>query len=585
MCGELDLEHTGEKVVLMGWAQRIRDLGGVIFIDLRDRSGIVQIVADSNQAQKAFQTAENLRIECVIAVQGEVVRRSDETVNPKIKTGKIEVIAQKIEILSKAETPPILIGDGPEVTEAVRLRYRYIDLRRPEMQRNLMLRHRVTSVVRQFLDANGFLEIETPMLTKPTPEGARDYLVPSRVNPGKFYALPQSPQLFKQILMVAGMDRYYQIARCFRDEDLRADRQPEFTQIDIEMSFVDMDDVISLNERLIAEIFDKTLGIKLSLPIERLTYREAMERYGSDKPDTRFGMELAELTDIVKNSEFKVFSQAVASGGDVRGINAKGCGKKFSRREIDGLVEFVKNYGAKGLAWIVLEENGVKSPIAKFLTQQELEGIIKRLEGEPGDLLLMVADMPDVVFESLGQLRLELGKRLNIVDGNQFKLLWVTHFPLLEYDEEEGRYVAVHHPFTSPVDEDIPLLETDPGRVRAKSYDLVLNGVELGGGSIRIHQNELQQKMFEVLGFSREQAHEKFGFLLEAFKYGTPPHGGIAYGLDRLVMLLAGRQSIRDVIAFPKTQNAACLMTGAPAEADPRQLEELHLKIDVEKDE
>ncbi len=585
MCGTLDLEHTGQKVTLMGWVQRIRDLGGVIFLDLRDRTGIVQVVVDSDKSREIFKTAEKIRNEYVVAVEGTVVKREDDTVNPNIDTGKIEIAVDYIEILSNAETPPIYIEDDTEVSESVRLKYRYLDLRRPEMQRNLMFRHRITMIVRDFLDASGFLEIETPMLTKPTPEGARDYLVPSRVNPGRFYALPQSPQLFKQLLMVAGMDRYFQIARCFRDEDLRADRQPEFTQIDIEMSFVDMDDVISINEKLLAEIFDKALGIKLPLPFERLTYREAMERYGSDKPDTRFGLELVDVTDIVKDAEFKVFNQVVASGGNVRGINAKGCGEKFSRREIDGLVDFVKNYGAKGLAWMVIEEDGVKSPISKFLSEDELQGIIERMKGQPGDLLLMVADKPAVVFDALGHLRLELGDRLGLVDDSQFKLLWVTHFPLLEFDEEEGRYVAVHHPFTSPVDEDISLLDTDPGKVRAKAYDIVLNGVELGGGSIRIHRNELQQKMFEILGFSNERAQEKFGFLLEAFKYGTPPHGGIAFGLDRLVMLLARRQSIRDVIAFPKTQNAACLMTGAPAGADSGQLEELHISLDLDEEE
>lgn len=584
MCGIFDLEHVNQKVILMGWVQRIRDLGGVIFLDLRDRTGIVQVVVDSDRSQEIFNIAEKVRNEYVIAVEGTVVKRDEDTVNLNIKTGKIEIVGERIEILSISETPPIYIEDDTDVSESVRLKYRYLDLRRPEMQKNMMLRHKVTMITRDFLDANGFLEIETPMLTKPTPEGARDYLVPSRVNPGKFYALPQSPQLFKQLLMVAGMDKYFQIVRCFRDEDLRADRQPEFTQIDIEMSFVDMDDVISINEKLIAGIFEKVLGIKLSLPLERLTYQEAMERYGSDKPDTRFGMELVNISDIVKEAQFKVFSQVVADGGHVRGINAKGCGEKFSRREIDGLVEFVKDYGAKGLAWIVVEEDGVKSPIAKFLSDTELREIINKMDGQPGDLLLMVADKSKIVFDALGQLRLELGRRLELIEKDKFNLLWVTHFPLLEYDEDEGRYVAVHHPFTSPVDEDIPLLETNPDKIRAKAYDIVLNGVELGGGSIRIHQNELQQKMFNVLGFTHERANEKFGYLLEAFKYGTPPHGGIAFGLDRLVMLLAGRQSIRDVIAFPKTQNAGSLMTGAPADADDSQLEELHIKLDIEEE-
>lgn len=581
MCGELDIDNVKQRVILNGWVNRRRDLGGLIFLDLRDRTGIVQVVVDGDVSRDAFEKAQSIRSEYVISVEGTVVKRKEDAVNNKLKTGEIEVIGETINIFSKSETPPIYVEDNTSVTEALRLKYRYLDLRRPEMQRNLFLRHRVTMAVREFLDANGFIEIETPMLTKPTPEGARDYLVPSRVNPGKFYALPQSPQLFKQLLMVSGFDRYFQIVRCFRDEDLRADRQPEFTQIDIEMSFVDMDDVISINEKLIAKVFEKAIGVKLPLPFERLTYKEAMERYGSDKPDTRFGLELVDVTDIVRDSEFKVFSRTASGGGDIRGINAKGCGEKFSRREIDALTEFVKPFGAKGLAWMVVTDDEVKSPIAKFLKEEEIKSIMERMNGEPGDLLLMVADKPSIVFASLGQLRLELGKKLNLIDRNSYKLLWVTHFPLLEYDDEERRYVAVHHPFTSPVDEDIELLETDPEKVRAKAYDLVLNGIELGGGSIRIYSNELQQRMFRVLGFTGEQAYEKFGFLLDAFKYGTPPHGGIAFGLDRLVMLLAGRESIRDVIAFPKTQNAACLMTGAPSEADSDQLKEIHIKVDI----
>lgn len=450
------------------------------------------------------------------------------------------------------------------------------------MQDSLRMRHRITMDVREFLDKNGFLEVETPVLTKPTPEGARDYLVPSRVNPGKFFALPQSPQLFKQLLMASGVDKYFQIARCFRDEDLRADRQPEFTQIDIEMSFVDAEDIMDINEQLMAYIFEENLGIRLSLPFQRMSYKQAMENYGSDKPDTRFGMKLIDITDIVSGSKFKVFSQAAKGGGQIRGINAKGCGSDFSRREIDALVEFVKQFGAKGLAWMVITGDGVKSPIAKFLTETEIEGVIERMDGQAGDLLMIVADKPGVVFEALGQLRLELGKRLQLIDKDTFNFLWVTHFPLLDYDREEGRYVAVHHPFTSPVTEDIELLDTRPEQVRANAYDLVLNGMELGGGSIRIHDNQLQQKMFEALGFTQQRAAEKFGFLLEAFKYGTPPHGGIAYGLDRLVMLMAGKENIRDVIAFPKTQNAACLMTGAPAEADKEQLRETHIKLDLD---
>lgn len=582
MCGQLDAADSGARVLINGWVQRRRDLGGLIFLDIRDRTGIVQVVADGEVSRQAFKTAEALRNEFVVAVKGTVVRRKEDAVNPKLKTGEIEIAAEEIVILSKAQTPPIYIEDNNNITEALRLKYRYLDLRRPSMQKSLTLRHRVTMDVREFLDQNGFLEIETPMLTRPTPEGARDYLVPSRVNPGRFFALPQSPQLFKQLLMVSGMDKYFQIARCFRDEDLRADRQPEFTQIDIEMSFVDMDDVISLNERLMAHVFEKNLGLKLSIPFKRMTYQQAMEQYGSDKPDTRFDMKLVGIADLVANSAFKVFSDTAASGGDIRGINAKGCGKTFSRREIDRLVEYVKQFGAKGLVWMVVTEEGVKSPIAKFLTMEETDAIIKRMDGQAGDLLLIVADRPKVVYDSLGQLRLDLGRRLGLIDEHAFNFLWVTHFPLLEYDEEEGRYVAVHHPFTSPVSEDIPLLDSQPGKVRANAYDLVLNGMELGGGSIRIHDTNLQQKMFEVLGFSREKAEEKFGFLLEAFKYGTPPHGGIAFGLDRLVMVVAGRENIRDVIAFPKTQNAACLMTGAPAEADEGQLKEIHIKLDME---
>jgi aspartyl-tRNA synthetase len=582
MCGQLGLKDSGERVVINGWVQRRRDLGGLIFLDIRDRTGIVQTVVDGEVSAQAFETAETLRNEYVVAVSGTVVRRKEDAVNPKLKTGEIEISAEEIKIFSKAQTPPIYIEDNSNITEALRLKYRYLDLRRPLMQKNLLLRHRITMNVREFLDRNGFLDIETPMLTKPTPEGARDYLVPSRVNPGKFFALPQSPQLFKQLLMASGVDKYFQIARCFRDEDLRADRQPEFTQIDIEMSFVDMEDVISLNEKLMAYIFEKNLGLKLDIPFERMTYKQAMEDYGSDKPDTRFGMKLIGITDLVAGSGFKVFSDTAAKGGEVRGINAKGCGDLLSRREIDSLVEFVKQFGAKGLAWIAVTKDGVKSPIGKFLVPEETDAIINRMDGKPGDLLLIVADRPGVVFDALGQLRLHLGKMLKVIDEGVFNFLWVTHFPLLEYDEEAERYVAVHHPFTSPVAEDVSLLDTHPDKVRANAYDLVLNGMELGGGSIRIHDTGLQQKMFEVLGFSKEKAEEKFGFLLEAFKYGVPPHGGIAFGLDRLVMLVAGRDNIRDVIAFPKTQNAACLMTGAPAGADKDQLKEIHISLDLD---
>lgn len=579
MCGMINRDLVGEHVTVMGWVQRRRDLGRLIFAYLRDREGFVQVVFDAEKSKDIFDKAQAVRSEFVLAVSGTVVKRDESAINPKYPNGDIEIIADELKILSTAATPPIYIEDGLDASEAIRLKYRYLDLRRPEMQKNLILRHRVTKWVRDFLDNEGFLEIETPMLTKSTPEGARDYLVPSRVHPGKFYALPQSPQLFKQLLMLAGYDRYFQIARCFRDEDLRADRQPEFTQIDIEMSFVDVDDVISINERLLAHIFKKAKGVDIQLPLPRIKYKEAMERYGSDKPDTRFGLELTDVSDIVQDCGFKAFADAVSGGGSVRAINAKGCGEKFSRREIDSLGETVKTYRAKGLAWINVTGEGIKSSIAKFLSNEHMDAILKRLGAETGDLLLFVADQNnDVVFQSLGHLRLELAEKLGLVDNTKMNLLWVTEFPLLEYDEEEQRYVAKHHPFTSPMDEDIPLLETQPEKVRAKAYDIVLNGVEIGGGSIRIHSTDLQERMFDALGFTREQAWERFGFLLEAFKYGTPPHGGIAYGLDRLIMLLANRSSIRDVIAFPKVQNASDLMTEAPSPVDDKQLEELGLK-------
>jgi len=580
MCGDLTQENIGQKVTLMGWVQKRRDLGSLIFIDLRDREGLVQIVFDKEVSDTAFNKANKLRGEFVIAISGKVRQR--ESINPNLKTGQIEVFADELKILSESEIPPIHINDEDDAGERLRLKYRYLDLRKPKMQKNLIMRHKVANVTRNFLNDNGFIEIETPILGKPTPEGARDYLVPSRVNPGRFYALPQSPQIFKQLTMVSGLDKYYQIAKCFRDEDLRADRQPEFTQIDIEMSFVDVEDVISINERLISTIFEKTLGVKISLPLQRISYKEAMERYGSDKPDTRFGFELKSVNDIVKNCGFKVFSSTVQNGGDVRGINIKGYGDKFSRKDISKLEDFAKTYGAKGLAWIKIGEGEISSPISKFFTEEELSAIIERLEGAPGDLLLFVADKPKVVFDSLGSLRVEVAKRLGIINKNEYNLLWVTEFPLLEYDEEEDRYVAVHHPFTSPMDEDIELLDSDPSKVRAKAYDLVLNGVELGGGSIRIHSSKLQERMFKTLGFSKEEAYNKFGFLLDAFKYGTPPHGGIAYGLDRLVMLLTGNESIREVIAFPKTQDARSLMTDAPGEVDEKQLKELKVKITLE---
>lgn len=577
-CAELDIGNTGETVVVMGWAHKRRDLGGVIFVDLRDRSGLLQVVFNSSNGEGMFEKAETIRSENVLAVVGEVVKRSPETINPKLKTGEIEVMVKELRVLSRAETPPVQIEEDSDVNEMVRLKYRYIDLRRPDMQRNLMLRHRVAKIARDYYDANGFLEIETPVLGKSTPEGARDYLVPSRVHPGKFYALPQSPQLFKQLLMVAGYDRYMQITKCFRDEDLRADRQPEFTQIDLEMSFVDVDDVLEINEGFIKKAFKEALGVDVRTPFQRLTYQEAMDRFGSDKPDLRFGLELVDISDLVAGCGFKVFSDTVKNGGSVRAINAKGCGAKFSRREIDSLVEFVKIYKAKGMAWIVVEENELKSAITKFFSEEEVKAILERVEAEPGDLICFIADRNQVVYDSLGALRLELARRLELLDKNEFRFLWVTEFPLLEYDEEEKRFVAKHHPFTSPMDEDLEYLDSDPGRVRAKAYDIVLNGVELGGGSIRIHMEELQSKMFKLLGFTEERARESFGFLLDAFRFGVPPHGGLAYGLDRLVMLMAGRSSIRDVIAFPKVQNASDPMTNAPDFVEPKQLKELHVR-------
>ncbi len=582
MCTELSARNIGEKVTVMGWVQRSRNLGGVIFVSLRDRTGLLQVTFNSERDEELFKKAETLKSEYVIAVVGTVAARTPENINPRMKTGEIEVIGEELRILSSAETPPIYIEENLDANEAVRLKYRYLDLRRPDMQKNIMLRHRVAKVARDYFDEQGFIEIETPMLTKSTPEGARDYLVPSRVHPGKFYALPQSPQLFKQLLMVSGFDRYFQIVKCFRDEDLRADRQPEFTQIDIEMSFVNIDDVLEVNEGFIKRVFKEVLGVDVETPFVRMPYKEAMERYGSDKPDIRFGFELVNLSDIVENCGFKVFSDAVKSGGSVRAINAKGCGARFSRRDIDSLTDVVRTYRAKGLAWIAVEENGLRSSFTKFLSEEETKAILERMKAEPGDLICFVADKNDIACISLGQLRLEIARRLNILDNKEFKFLWVTEFPLLEYDEEEKRWVAMHHPFTSPMDEDIPLLDTNPGEVRAKAYDLVLNGVELGGGSIRIHSRELQSKMFDLIGLSKEQATERFGFLLEAFKYGTPPHGGMAYGLDRLVMLMAGANSIRDVIAFPKVQNASCLMTNAPDYVDEKQLQELHIKTVVE---
>ncbi len=579
LCATLTEYDIGKNVTVMGWAHKYRDLGGVLFVDLRDRSGLLQIVFRLETNRELFDKASHIRSEYVIAVTGEVTARDPETVNENLSTGKIEILCTELRILSKAHTPPFYIEEDSMTNEATRLKYRYIDLRRPDMQNAIITRHNIAQSAREFFNANNFLEIETPMLTKSTPEGARDYLVPSRVNLGSYYALPQSPQIFKQLLMVSGFDRYYQIARCFRDEDLRADRQPEFTQIDVEMSFVNVEDILEINEKLIQKIFKDIVNIDIKLPLPRLTYKEAMDRYGSDKPDTRFGLELIDLSDIASGCDFKVFKSAVESGGSVRIINAKGCAEKFSRREIDALGEFVKTYRAKGMAWIAVEENELKSPITKFLKKEEIDEILKRAKAEPGDLLCFIADKDSIVYDALGNLRLEVARKLELLKNNKdYNLLWVTEFPLLDYSEEEKRYVAMHHPFTSPLDEDLYLLDSEPLKARAKAYDIVLNGTELGGGSIRIHSNELQNKMFSLLGFTQEESYNRFGFLLDAFKYGTPPHGGIAYGLDRLAMLLTGRKSIRDVIAFPKVQNASCLMSGAPDVVDKKQLDELKIR-------
>lgn len=580
-CGVLCKDMAGQHVILCGWVSKRRDHGGLIFIDLRDRSGIVQIVVDPDTAGSSFKTAEDIRNEYVIKVSGTVRMRDEATVNANIATGMIEVMAEEIEVLNSAKTPPFYIQDNIDTDENLRLKYRYLDLRRPEMQRNLILRHKVTKLMRDYLDSRDFLEIETPMLTKSTPEGARDYLVPSRVNPGKFYALPQSPQIFKQLLMVAGMERYFQIARCFRDEDLRADRQPEFTQLDMEMSFMEVDEILELMEGLIAYIFEGALGKKIQVPFQRLTWDEAMDRYGSDKPDLRFDMELINMVEAVKDSDFKVFNTIIENGGIVKAINVKGYAA-IPRRELDGLVDFVGIYGAKGLAWMQIQEDGsVKSPIAKFFSEAHLANILKTAAAEPGDLLLFVADKPAVVAQALGALRIEMAKRRNLIDHDALAFTWVVDFPMFEYDEEEKRYVAMHHPFTAPRDEDLPLLQTDPGKVYAKAYDMVLNGTEIGGGSIRIHRRDVQKQVFSAIGLTDEQAAEKFGFMMNAFEYGAPPHGGLAFGLDRLIMIMAQRDSIRDVIAFPKTQSAACLMTQAPNDVDEKQLRELHIKTSL----
>ncbi len=582
-CGEVPEQAVGEKVILKGWAQRRRDLGGVIFIDLRDRTGIIQTVFNPDFSKEALEIAEKIRNEYVLSVEGTVVARDEGTYNENLKTGKIEVQVEKVTILNESKTPPFVIEDKTDVSEDVRLKYRYLDLRRPMMLETMKLRHQTTRVIRNFLDEQGFMDVETPILTKSTPEGARDYLVPSRVHPGEFYALPQSPQIFKQLLMVAGFEKYYQIARCFRDEDLRADRQPEFTQVDIETSFMSKEDIMSLMEKMMQRLMKEVKGIEIEIPFQRLSYHEAMERYGSDKPDTRFEMELVDVSEIVKDSAFKVFSGPVSTGGQVKGINVKGAAEKYSRKDIDGLTEYVSRYGAKGLAWLKVENDGLKGPISKFISEEEEKGLASAMDAETGDLLLFVADRKSVVADSLGALRLKLGKDLGLIDESKFNFLWVTDWPLLEYDEEAGRYFAAHHPFTMPVREDIPLLDTDPGAVRAEAYDIVLNGYELGGGSLRIFEREIQEKMFSVLGFTPEEAREQFGFLLDAFEYGTPPHGGIAIGLDRLVMILAGRTNLRDTIAFPKTASASCLLTEAPSEVSSKQLLELNL-VSIKKE-
>ena len=578
-CAELSEQNIGDTVTVMGWVQKQRNKGGIIFVDLRDRSGILQLIFEESEiGSEGFAKAEKLRSEFVVAVTGEVTARSG-AVNDKLATGKIEVRAKAIRVLSESETPPFPIEADSKTKEDIRLKYRYLDLRRPDLQRNLIMRSRVATLIRQFLADEGFLEIETPMLTKSTPEGARDYLVTSRVHPGNFYALPQSPQLFKQLLMCSGYDRYFQIARCFRDEDLRADRQPEFTQVDMELSFVDEDDVMDVNERLLQKIFKEVLDVDVELPIQRMTWQEAMDRFGSDKPDLRFGMELHDVSDVVKGCGFGVFTGALENGGSVRGINAKGQGA-MPRKKIDALVKFAKDFGAKGLAYLCINEDGTyKSSFAKFMTEEELDALVKAMDGEAGDLLLFAADKNKIVWDVLGNLRLEIARNLDLLDKNVYKFLWVTEFPEFEYSEEQGRYVAMHHPFTMPMEEDIPLLKTNPEKVRARAYDIVLNGTELGGGSIRIHQDDVQETMFEALGFTKEKANEQFGFLINAFKYGVPPHAGLAYGLDRLIMLMAKQDSIRDVIAFPKVKDASCLMTDAPNAVDDKQLQELCLDV------
>lgn len=578
-CTEVNNTMIGNTVTVMGWVQKSRNKGGIIFVDLRDRSGILQVIfEEANCGEESFAKAEKLRSEFVVAITGEVAKRGG-AVNENLATGDIEVIAKDIRILAEADTPPFPIEENSKTKEDLRLKYRYLDLRRPDLQKNIMMRSKVTTLVRSFMADEGFIEIETPTLCKSTPEGARDYLVPSRIHPGEFYALPQSPQIYKQLLMCSGYDRYFQIARCYRDEDLRADRQPEFTQIDMELSFVDVDDVIDVNERLLAKLFKEVIGVDVQLPIQRMTYKEAMERFGSDKPDLRFGMELCDVTDVVKDCEFVVFKNAIEAGGSVRGINAEGQGA-MPRKKIDALVDFAKGYGAKGLAYIAIHEDGtMKSSFAKFMKDEEMQALVEKMNGKPGDLLLFAADKSKLVYDVLGALRLEIANQLGLLKKDEYRFVWITEFPLLEWSEELGRYQAMHHPFTMPMEEDLQYIESDPGRVRAKAYDIVLNGTEIGGGSVRIHQDDIQEMMFKALGFTMERAYDQFGFLLNAFKYGVPPHAGLAYGLDRLVMLMAKEDSIRDVIAFPKVKDASCLMSEAPNTVDAKQLEELGIAI------
>jgi aspartyl-tRNA synthetase len=577
-CGQLTPEHIGQTVTLNGWVQTRRDLGGVLFIDLRDRSGIVQVVFNPDYSGEALQIADKVRSEYVLAVKGKVVKRDEETINRNLPTGEIEVQITDIEVLNAAKTPPFFIEDGVEVDESLRLKYRYLDLRRPEMQRTLLLRSKASKIFRDFLDSEGFIDVETPILTKSSPEGARDYLVPSRVHEGEFFALPQSPQIYKQLLMVGGVERYYQIARCFRDEDLRADRQPEFTQVDIETSFLSQDELLGMMEKLMQRLFKETVGADIELPFQRLTYAEAMGKYGSDKPDLRFGLELVEMNDIVATSGVKVFASVIEKGGEVKCLNAKGCGT-WTRKEIDDLGPYAARYGAKGLAWIQVKDGEFKGPIVKFFSEEEIAAVKERTGAEEGDLLLFSADNKKVVADVLGALRVKIGRQLGLIDDNVFKFAWVTDFPLLGYDEDQKRYVAEHHPFTRPREEDLHLFETDPGAIRAQAYDIVLNGYEVGGGSMRIYKREVQEKMFEALGFTKEVAYEKFGYLMDAFEYGTPPHGGIAFGLDRLIMLLSGRTNLRETIAFPKTASATDLLMDAPSPVDGSQLEQLHIKL------